>query len=83
VTLTPPKQLVPGVFEDGERLVYKVKSRSSKTLWRVDFEAKHGLGKCDCPDYRINKNPDCFHIQQARKYLTVCIAQAVIKANHK
>ena len=78
--LTPIVRLVPGVVEV-DRLVFTVPSRTKATkLYRVDLEARHGIGKCDCPDATMNKNPDCWHLQKVRKYVAARVAQAVILA---
>ena len=77
--LTPLERLVPGVVEV-ERLVFTVPSRSKKAkLYRVDMESRHGLGKCDCPDATMNKNPSCWHLQKVRAYVACRVAQAVIQ----
>lgn len=79
--LTPLKTLVPDV-EEVERLVFRVRSRGNPKITRiVDMERKHGLGLCDCPDCRCHKNLDCYHIQQVRKYISIKVAQEVMRKN--
>ena len=79
MNLTPIDRLVPNVTEI-DRLVFEVPSRSNgKKLYRVDLEARHGLGKCDCPDATMNKNPSCWHLQKVRAYVACRVAQAVIQ----
>lgn len=64
-------QLVPWIEETGDRHVYLVKSRSTGRKHRVDMEERQACGRCDCADFRYNKNFDCWHIQQVRKYITI------------
>lgn len=81
--LTPIERLAPGVIEDS-RLLFKVQSRTNKNkFYTVDVEQRDGLSRCDCADATLNKNPDCWHVRQVRKYITVKVAQAVITANQK
>lgn len=78
--LTPIDRLVPHVTEI-DRLVFSVPSRSNgKKLYRVDLEARHGLGRCDCADATMNKNPSCWHLQKVRAYVACKVAQAVINS---
>lgn len=78
--MTPPTSLVPTVRPTKDRNVFEVKSRSKEKWWRVEAEAKHGLSACDCPDYRLNNNPECYHIWQVRKFVTVVAMQSSLTA---
>jgi hypothetical protein len=76
-----PAQLVPAVHPTGDRGVFLVRSRSNrKKDWRVDIEARAGLCRCECPDFEKNRNYDCWHVQQVRKYVTCAAAQRMSSA---
>ncbi len=75
-----PAQLVPGVVpSNSERLVYEVASRSGDEAHRVDLERRSGLGECDCMAFSKGGHKDCFHLAQARKFLSIQIAQTVMR----
>jgi len=46
--------------------------------WTVDMENRAGLGKCNCPDFEKNKNPDCWHLVQVRKFVATVAIQSII-----
>lgn len=73
-----PGQLVPKVHPTGDRGVFDVDSRSGRRPWRVDIEARAGLGSCTCPDFQYNHNYDCWHIGQVRKYVCCAVGQNLI-----
>jgi hypothetical protein len=79
VKLTPPTTLCPNVRATKDRNVFEVRSRSKEKWWRVDSEAKHGLSECQCPDYQMNKNRECYHIWQVRKFVTIVAMQGSLK----
>jgi hypothetical protein len=75
-----PDKLIPRVRKSfDERLVFFVRSRSGEGERRVDAEQRAGLMSCDCPAYQFGKRKDCYHIQEARKYLACEVAQQIIK----
>lgn len=79
--LTAPETLCPGVREI-ERLVFAVRSRTNSAKeYRVDMEKRHGIGRCECMDAVCNQNPDCKHLTAVRKFITIMVAQAVIKSH--
>ncbi len=74
-----------------EPLRYRVESRTRNgRRWLVDLGAYYGHGKCCCEFFSTKLNPrlregitpnedlECWHIKQARRYLAVEIAQAII-----
>ena len=46
-----------------------------------DLETKGGLGSCNCNDAVMNKNVDCKHATDVRKFVATKIAQAVMIQN--
>jgi hypothetical protein len=79
--LTAPETLCPGAREI-ERLVFAVRSQTNSAKeYRVDMEKRHGIGQCECKDAVCNKNPDCKHLTAVRKFITIKVAQAVIKSH--
>ena len=79
---------------EGMRWTFDIKSRSRPTQkpWRVDLEAYHWNGACDCEDFRFNKESDlshgakpsddyrCYHILTARSYVMEEIFPLLAKA---
>ena len=45
-----------------DNLTYLVVSSRGKKQYLVDLLANVGRGQCSCPDYEINKNPNCKHL---------------------
>lgn len=74
-----PHKLVPTVRESGDRLTVLVKSRSGKGEYRVDFERRAGLGQCSCKAYEKGGHFDCYHLTQARKFMTCLLAQRMME----
>lgn len=73
-----PQQLVPGIEALPDRLTFMVNSRRGNGRWRVDAERREGLMACNCPDYRFNRNRECYHIQQVRKILACALVQETV-----
>lgn len=63
------RALLPHVEPTDDLLVYRVRSRSRERWHRVDLEMNYGRGKCNCEAYSFGADGDCYHLQQARKYL--------------
>lgn len=84
--------LVPGVRATSDNLVFEVQSASRPRIWhRVDLAATSGFGGCSCERYtmtlqkRVRKAAiptaalECGHIREARRYLAIQVAQAMIR----
>lgn len=85
-----PLQPLPDLVEKipGERLTFRVKSRSRPRPWRVDLESWGFNGECECEDFQMRQLPKliedfllgkptrrrrCFHIQRAFEYNAECM----------
>lgn len=80
---TSLEKLCPRVREV-DRLVFKVQSRSHPNKFHlVDAESRDGLCRCNCQDATLNRNAECFHVQEVRKFITIKVVQAVLTANKK
>jgi hypothetical protein len=88
----PPEQLVPGVTQDEDFLVFHVRSsRPNIPPHRVDLQRYHGAGVCTCEDFVMRKakklaeramphpSLECVHIRQAKRYLLFKILNGVIE----
>ena len=76
-------ELCPTVEPTKDRSVFLVKSRSTGKRWRVDAESRYGLMSCECPDFNLNKNRECYHIWQVRKFISIVAMQGIIRSHEK
>lgn len=81
--LTPITILVPGVRPTADRNVFEVKSRSKDKWWRVDADAKQGIGICSCPDYQLNKNQWCYHNNLVSRWIRIVAMQGSLTKMQK
>ena len=79
--IQPVTELCPTVTPTKDRSVFLVKSRSSGKSWRVDAERRFGLMSCECPDFNLNKNRECYHIWQVRKFVSIVAMQGIIMSH--
>lgn len=66
-----------------DRNVFEVKSRSRGRWHRVDGEARSGQMSCSCESYNIHKNRECWHIVQARKFVSIIAMQGSLLAHEQ
>lgn len=92
----PANQLVDGVAEHPDFLVFLVESRTEGVLpHRVDLQRYNANGFCDCDNFKYKMNPaladgampqpalECWHIKQAKRYLLFKVLNAVVEEREK
>lgn len=90
--MIPLSQLVPGVRQTEDNLVFLVQSNSRPNVWhRVDLACYSGHGACQCEVFQFSLNKkiksapiptekhECPHITAARRYLAFAVAQRLIQ----
>lgn len=77
--MTDPFTLCPDVRPTQDRNVFLVRSRSGDRLWRVDAEARHGMGICECPDFKKNLNQWCYHNDRVSRLVRIIAMQGCLR----
>ncbi len=77
--MTNPFDLCPGVRPTKDRNVFEVRSRSGDRWWRVDAEARHGMGICECPDFKKRLNQWCYHNNLVSRLVRIIAMQGAVK----